>query len=105
MRNIAFGDEAIIFYLNGHVNRHNCRYYSDSNPHWMIDSKRQNDPRVMVWCGILGDSVIGPFFFPGPVNMDSYLQMLQEHIVPQITAIQNIQSVWFMQDGAPNALC
>ena len=45
--NVAFGDEAI-FYLNGHVNKHNCRYYSDSNPHWVEDSRIQNDQRVMV---------------------------------------------------------
>lgn len=97
---IAFGDEAM-FYLNGHVNRHNCRYYSDSNPHWMEDSKVQNDPRVMVWCGILGDSIIGPFFFNDSVNMHSYLHMLKHNILPSIVALQDKQTVWFMHDGAP----
>jgi len=32
--NIVFFDEAI-FELTGNVNRRNCRYWSDINPHWM----------------------------------------------------------------------
>ncbi|RZC32365.1 hypothetical protein BDFB_007820, partial [Asbolus verrucosus] len=29
---VLFSDEST-FCLNGHVNRHNCRYWSDRNPH------------------------------------------------------------------------
>ena len=31
---ILFSDESM-FCLNVHVNRHNCRYLSDTNPYWM----------------------------------------------------------------------
>ncbi|EFN86942.1 hypothetical protein EAI_01624, partial [Harpegnathos saltator] len=31
--NIVFCDEAT-FELTGNVNRHNCRHWSDVNPHW-----------------------------------------------------------------------
>ncbi|XP_071053573.1 uncharacterized protein [Onthophagus taurus] len=34
---IIFSDEPI-FYLNGKVNRHNCRYWSAENPHWAIET-------------------------------------------------------------------
>ena len=51
---ILFSDEAI-FYLSGNVNRHNFRYWSDTNPHWMKSTRVQVDPRVMVWAGILED--------------------------------------------------
>jgi transposase len=60
-KRIVFSDEAI-FYLNGHVNRHNCRYWCDNNPRWMEDSHVQNDPRVMVWAAIWHDRIIGPYF-------------------------------------------
>ncbi|XP_071056520.1 uncharacterized protein [Onthophagus taurus] len=34
---IIFSDEAT-FYLNGKVNRHNCRYWSAENPRWVIET-------------------------------------------------------------------
>lgn len=37
---IIFSDEAI-FQLNGNVNRHNCRFWSDSNSRWMIEAHTQ----------------------------------------------------------------
>ena len=40
---IIFSDE-VTFHLNGHVNRHNCRYWSDNNPHWYTDVHSQHDP-------------------------------------------------------------
>ena len=60
----------------------------------------------MVWAGILGTRIIGPYFFPNEnVNAEKYLQMLQIHAVPdmmQAAADQEIapEEVWFQQDGA-----
>ena len=34
--NLVFSDEAH-FHLHGGVNRHNFRYWSDSNPHWYAE--------------------------------------------------------------------
>ena len=38
--NIVFSDEAT-FQLSGECNRQNCRYWSDTNPFWMRESKTQ----------------------------------------------------------------
>jgi hypothetical protein len=38
----------------------------------------------MVWCGIWGDRMIGPFFFEGTVIGEIYLQILEEKVWPQI---------------------
>ena len=47
-----FTDEAN-FCINREVNRQNLRYWSDVNPHWMMDaSKMQGAQKLMVWCGI-----------------------------------------------------
>ncbi|KAJ8962857.1 hypothetical protein NQ318_001262 [Aromia moschata] len=49
--NILFSDEAT-FFLNGHVNRQNTRYWSQENPHWMQEYHTQHPQKVNVWAGI-----------------------------------------------------
>ncbi|KAJ8936770.1 hypothetical protein NQ318_017965 [Aromia moschata] len=46
--NILFSDEAT-FFLNGHVNRQNTRYWSQENPHWMQEYHTQHPQKVNVW--------------------------------------------------------
>uniref|UniRef100_A0A669CUS4 non-specific serine/threonine protein kinase n=1 Tax=Oreochromis niloticus TaxID=8128 RepID=A0A669CUS4_ORENI len=75
---ILFSDEAN-FYVNGEVNKQNHRYWSDTNPHWMDPSKTVGTTKVMVWCGIWGTTIVGPFFINGnlifeiPHNADKIL--------------------------------
>ena len=68
---IVFSDEAT-FELHGSVNRHNCRYWSDENPHWMRDSHTQYPQKLNVWAGILGNTIIGPFFLNENINAERY---------------------------------
>ncbi|KAJ8942984.1 hypothetical protein NQ318_001708 [Aromia moschata] len=49
--NILFSDEAT-FFLNGHVNRQNTRYWSQENLHWMQEYHTQHPQKVNVWAGI-----------------------------------------------------
>ena len=74
-------DEAT-FQTNGRVNRHNCVYWSDTNPHFI--EQELNVPRVIIWRGIWSNSDIGPFFFEGSVTAKIYLQMLEDNIMPQL---------------------
>ena len=53
-KSVMFSDEAMFYYLSSHVNRHNSRYWCDTNPHWMEDSNMQNAPWIMVWAAIWG---------------------------------------------------
>lgn len=104
---IIFSDEAI-FHLSGHVNRHNSRYWSQTNPHW-IEEHSQVDPRVMVWCGIHNKRIIGPYFFDNTVNSESYLEVLENILSPYLDEIpiSSLTKTYFQQDGAPAhfALC
>jgi len=59
--NIVFSDEAT-FELTGNVNRHNCRYWSDINPHWMKENHIQHLQKVNVWGGIFRSRPVGPSF-------------------------------------------
>lgn len=57
----------------------------------------------MVWAGIIDEKLIGPFFFDGNVNGESYLNMLQEFLIPQLASMgMNPREIWFQQDGAPS---
>lgn len=98
---IVFSDEAT-FMLNGTVNRHNCRYWSDTNPRWMREHRTQRPLKVNVWAGIIGTTVIGPFFIDGNLNGPKYLDLLRNQIIPAIrNAVgNNFNDTWFQQDGA-----
>lgn len=99
---IVFSDEAT-FFLNGHVNRHNMRYWSANNPHWMTDCRSTQYPlKINVWAGIVDDRIVGPFFIDDNLTAAKYETMLQNDIIPAIQNIvgNNFANTWFQQDGA-----
>lgn len=99
---IVFSDEST-FTLNGEVNRHNCRYWSDSNPHWTRDEHTQYLQKLNVWAGIVNNQLVGPYFIDGDLNAVKYEAMLRGQIIPRIREIvgDNFNHTWFQQDGAP----
>jgi len=102
LHNIVFSDEAS-FEINGKINHHNFRYWSNENPHWMLEAHTQRPQKLNVWVGLYDNQVVGPFFINGNLNSETYLQLLTDQIVPSIQEIvgDNFGDVWFQQDGAP----
>lgn len=106
--NVLFSDEAT-FYLNGHVNRQNTRYWSQENPHWMQEYHTQRPQKVNVWAGIVRNTIVGPYFFDENLTGALYLNFLQNKLIPDLTRLfPDIQiantldsRIWFQQDGAP----
>jgi len=49
--NIVLSNEAT-FELTKNVNKHNCRYWSEINLHWIRESHTQHPQKVNVWGGI-----------------------------------------------------
>lgn len=104
--NVCFSDECS-FFLNGLVNRHNCRYWADSNPRIFHETHTQHPQKLNVWAGIFGNSIVGPFFLPANLTGDMYLDLLENAIDPALTNIieedraYNEQELIFQQDGAP----
>lgn len=92
---ILWSDESE-FKLNGSVNRHNCVYWASENPHNQ-EPHDHTSRGVMVWCGITSARIIGPYFFDGPVNAQSYTEMLDQFLWPKI----HHRGLYFQQDGAP----
>lgn len=103
--NIIFSDEAN-FHVNGHVNKQNSRFWSETNPQQM-HQKPLHSPKVVVWAAISARGIIGPYFFENQrgvavtVRAENYCQMLQEFLVPALQEFQGYNSrTWFQQDGA-----
>lgn len=63
-RKVCFSDEAT-FMLNGNVNRHNGHYWSQKNPHLLIENHTQNPIKLNVWAGIFDGKIVGPIFLDG----------------------------------------
>ena len=92
--------DEVNFYLHGLVNRHNCRYWSDTRPAW-YQERPLHSPKVVVWGGVWEGGVVGPFFFDGNVNGDNYLEMLKKFLVPHLRQKRLLSKIRFQQDGAP----
>lgn len=99
---ILFTDEAG-FGHDGPINLHNEHYWSDENPHGIIERGFQNRFSVNVWAGIVGDHLIGPHFFPQRLNGEIYLDFLRNRlpILLEDVPLQVRQTMWLLQDGAP----
>ncbi|EFN82013.1 hypothetical protein EAI_17228, partial [Harpegnathos saltator] len=99
---IVFSAEAM-FQINGSVNRHNCRYWNNENPHWMSGLHTQYPQKLNVWARICSRSIIGPFLIDDNLNAEKYENLLRDHIISDIRNKfgADMQHVWFQQDGAP----
>ncbi|XP_061380157.1 uncharacterized protein LOC133319497 [Danaus plexippus] len=60
-KKIIFSDEAH-FWMNGYVNKQNCRIWDETNPH-EVHQVAMHPQKVTVWCGFWAGGVIGPYFF------------------------------------------
>lgn len=104
--NICFSDECT-FFLNSTVNRHNCRYWADTNPRIFHEVHTQTPQKLNVWAGIFGDRLIGPLFIDGNLNGETYLELLEDTVYPLlIDIVENDDryqenQLMFQQDGAP----
>lgn len=73
----------VTFKLNSRVIRHNCVYWSDNNPHAILEEKLYL-PGVTVWAGIWSEGFVGPYFFDGTIIFKKYFDMLRDIVIPQL---------------------
>ncbi|GFT47908.1 DUF4817 domain-containing protein [Trichonephila clavipes] len=60
-KRILFSDEAH-FWLNGYVNKQNCRIWSEANPQVYTETPLHPE-KLTVWCALWAGGIIGPYFF------------------------------------------
>ncbi|GFV38640.1 putative DD41D transposase [Trichonephila clavipes] len=76
-KRILFSDKAH-FWLNGYVNKQNCRIWSETNPQVYVETPLHPE-KLTVWCALWAGGIIGPYFFKKDVGHNE---------------------LWFQQDGA-----
>ncbi|GFU27088.1 uncharacterized protein TNCV_280661 [Trichonephila clavipes] len=102
-KRILFRDEAH-FWLNGYVNKQNCRIWSEANPQVYVETPL-NPEKLTVWCALWADRSIGPYFFKNDeghnvtVNGDRYRAMITNLFIFELNN-HDVQELWFQQDGA-----
>ncbi|GFU68437.1 uncharacterized protein TNCV_3869291 [Trichonephila clavipes] len=60
-KRILFSDEAH-FWLNGYVNKQNCRIWNEANPQVYVETPLHPE-KLTVWCALWAGGIIGPYFF------------------------------------------
>ncbi|GFU21127.1 uncharacterized protein TNCV_5115301 [Trichonephila clavipes] len=60
-KRILFSDEAH-FWLNGYVDKQNCRIWSEANPQVYVETPLHPE-KLTVWCAFWAGGIIGPYFF------------------------------------------
>ncbi|GFW68439.1 DUF4817 domain-containing protein [Trichonephila clavipes] len=102
-KRILFSDEAH-FWLNGYVNKQNCRIWSEANPQVYVETPLHPE-KLTVWCALWAGGIIGSYFFKNDegynitVNGDPYRAMITNFFIPELNN-HDVQELWFRQDGA-----
>lgn len=102
---VVWTDESI-FTNNGVFNRRNKHYYATENRHAVQPVRNQIRFSLNVWCGLIDNKLIGPYFLGGTLNGNSYLEFLQtdfENLLEQLPVQTFANISWFQHDGAPPA--
>ena len=88
--NIVFSDEAT-FHL------HNCYYYSNENPHQILE-KGMKSQTVKIWAMVSYRHGIIHHVFNGTVNGEKYARLLETVVFP---FFQRKRNCIYQQDGVP----
>lgn len=102
LNNILFTDEAT-FTRRGVFNWRNSHAWETENPRLKKDRHFQHEFKINVWCGVIGNTLLGPIELPPNLNGESYLNFLNNDLVDLLgdLPLQLRRNMWFMQDGAP----
>ncbi|GFX49042.1 hypothetical protein TNCV_2798331 [Trichonephila clavipes] len=87
-KRILFSDE-VNFWLNGYVNKQNCRISSEANPQVHVETPLHPEKQT-VWCALWAGGIIGPYFFKNDeghnvtVNNDRYRAKDINFFIPEL---------------------
>ena len=90
--NILFTNEAH-FTCNGVNNTRNSHLWDRDNPCGTVESNYQHLFAINMWCGVIGDQIIGPYIFLQHLTGDIYTKFLQD----ELTALSEnvpLQTQW-----------
>lgn len=96
-RKIIFSDECAIYKSS---KSRNIYFWAKENPFYK-EEVENNPPHVMIWAALTSEHLIGPYFFDGNVNQESYANMIRNWFIPKLIELGIKDCVWLQQDGAP----
>ncbi|GFW89254.1 uncharacterized protein TNCV_4934221 [Trichonephila clavipes] len=67
-----------VTWLNGYVNKQNCRIWSEANPQVYVETPLHPE-KLTVWCALWAGGIIGPYFFK---NDEGYNFTVNGAVVP-----------------------
>ncbi|GFT58881.1 putative DD41D transposase [Trichonephila clavipes] len=85
---VHLNDEAP-FWLNGYVNKQNCRIWNEANPQVSVETPLHSE-KLTVWCALWAGRIIGPYFFKNDeghnvtVKGDRYRAMITNFFIPEL---------------------
>ena len=100
----VIGDEAK-FSLNGSTNTKNLVFYAPKeHPPAQNYNVPESREKLTVFIGLCGEgTLIGLYFFAGNVTGQTYLEMLNQMVIPELALNHwlDFNQLWWAQDGAP----
>ncbi len=79
---------------------HQIRFWSRENPNFHQDIHQHPD-HLMIWAALSEKHLIGPYYFNGSVNQQSYYDMIENWFLPEVAARELEHTIYFQQNGAP----
>ncbi|GFX61798.1 DDE_3 domain-containing protein [Trichonephila clavipes] len=93
------GKDEAHFWLNGYVNKQNCRIWSEANLQAYVETPLHPET-LTVWCALWAGGIIGWYFFKNDeghnvtVNGDRYRAMISTFFIPELNN-HDVQELWF----------
>jgi hypothetical protein len=83
-------------------NTRNSHLWDRDNPHGTVKSNYQHHFSINVWCGVIGDQLIGPNIFPQCLTGDIFANFLQDELPALLenVPLQTWQQMFYQHDGA-----
>ncbi|GFU96229.1 transposable element Tc3 transposase [Trichonephila clavipes] len=97
-KRILFSDEAH-FWLNGYVNKQNCRIWSEANPQVYVETPLHPEKLFGALYGLVGSFFKNDEGHNVTVNGNRYRAMITNFFIPELNN-HDVQELWFQQDGA-----
>ncbi|GFW96003.1 transposable element Tcb1 transposase [Trichonephila clavipes] len=97
-KRILFSDEAH-FWLNGYVNKQNCRIWSEANLQVYVETPLHPEKLTGALYGLVESFFKNDEGHNVTVNGDRYRAMITNFFIPELNNY-DVQELWFQQDGA-----
>ncbi|KAJ4438741.1 hypothetical protein ANN_14692 [Periplaneta americana] len=103
-RQLAVATDEATFGRDGITNFHNEHVWADRNPRAVFQARHQQQFRINVWAGIVGDCLVGPYVLSARLTGAIYRDFIQNtlpELLHEDVPLNIRQNMWFMHDGAP----